>query len=54
MPTRQSSRKRKNGGGNMCTGARKKTLAQLMEEEAVLILKYIKGILNEYTYKRCE
>ena len=35
MPRRQTSRKRKNGGGNTCTGAKKKTLAQLMEEEAV-------------------
>lgn len=37
MPTRQSLRKRKNGGGNTCTGTKcqsKKTLAQLMEEEA--------------------
>lgn len=37
MPTRQSSRKRKNGGGNTCTDTKcqsKKTLAQLMEEEA--------------------
>jgi hypothetical protein len=37
MPRRQSTRKRKNGGGNTCTGTKcqsKKTFAQLMEEEA--------------------
>lgn len=33
MPRRQSLRKRKNGGGNTCTGARKKSLTKLLEEE---------------------